>query len=549
MPDNDIQWKLGEFQDDVERCFVYLKSQWFLTRLRSKSHDLWASQPIPELSNRLGWLELPQDSVSLIPRLEEFTENLGRDGIQQLVLLGMGGSSLAPEVIAKTFGLNDNSPRFCVCDTTHPGYISGLLKTLNLKKTFFLVSSKSGTTLETMALFHFFWKHAVADCNNPGKHFAAITDPGTPLERLAAEKNFREVFTAPPEVGGRFSALSVFGLLPASILRVETRKLLKLAEEEFQKTFSGEGEKTASLFLGAVLSEIGSKKDKLSFLTTPSLRSFPAWLEQLIAESLGKEGKGLVPVIDEPLIKPEDYSADRLFIFYSLKEEKSSEFDSLIKKIVRLGHPVICFNLTDKEYLSAEMFRWEVAVAVAGSLLEVHPFNQPDVALAKSFTKEMLESESKGKEGLVTYNAWEEGKIRKVMEGWLDSAKERDYISILAFLSPEAELYHSLQSLRKCFLEKSRLATTFGYGPRYLHSAGQLHKGGPNTGLFLQLVDEPEEKLLIPHSSYTFRDLINAQSRGDYLALKQRGRRVVRISLGKEPQKAVQQLIRMTEEL
>lgn len=549
MNGTNIQWKLGQYESEVNKCFIYLKSQWFLKRLRSKNYELWASQPIPELVNRLGWLELPRESTSLIPRLEKFVGNLVDSGIKNVVLLGMGGSSLAPEVFAETFGLKDHFSFFSVCDTTHPKYISRLHKSLDLKKTLFLVSSKSGTTVETISLFNFFWKEIEAESINPGKHFTAVTDPGTPLEKLAREKEFLEIFTAPLEVGGRFSALSVFGLLPASILKVDIRKFLKLAEDEFEKTFSVESENSLSLLLGAVLGELSQKKDKITFLTTPSLASFPSWLEQLIAESLGKEGKGLVPVTNEPLIRPEDYSSDRLFVFYSLYEEKNPEFDSMIEKINCSGHPVICFDLPAEEYLSAEMFRWEVAVAVAGSLLDVHPFNQPDVALAKSLTKEMLEIGRKDKNEEDTYNTEQEEQLKKAMKEWLGSAVERDYICLQAFLPPGENINNELQSLRKYLLEKTRLATTLGYGPRYLHSTGQLHKGGPGSGLFLQLVDDPEEDLPVPGTTYSFKDLITAQSKGDYLALKQRKRRVIRINLGKSPEKSIKKIIRIAEEL
>jgi transaldolase/glucose-6-phosphate isomerase len=474
-----------------------------------------------------------------------FAEEIKGEGFTHVVLLGMDGSSLAPEVFQKTFGKSPGYPELIVLDSTHPEAVSALAGKLNFQNTLFLVSSKSGTTLETLSLFRVFWKKASEESPNPGRHFAAITDPGTPLEKLARERKFRSVFLAPSDVGGRFSALSEFGLLPAALIGVDIRRLLDRARLAAQENASGAPEKGSSaLELAAALGEIGKLRDKLTLFTSPSLGSFPEWLEQLIAESTAKNGRGILPIAREPLVPLEFYGQDRLFCALTLAGDDCRQIDKRIKALEMAGHPVISIRLEDPIELGGEMFRWEVAVAAAGSILAIHPFNQPDVQLAKDFTGKSLEKikASGGKYSAEGFSLADENKVSGALKGWISQASKGDYVAILAYLDPHPEIKQAVEALRLEITRHTQLPVTLGFGPRYLHSTGQLHKGGPNKGLFLQLVDEPEKDVEVPETDYTLGILIQAQSLGDFQALKERGRRILRLNLGKDAYRGLNRL-------
>jgi transaldolase/glucose-6-phosphate isomerase len=467
------------------------------------------------------------------------------DGLEHVVLLGMGGSSLAPDVFANTFGSAPGHPALTVLDSTHPEAVLAVERRIDMEKTLFVVSSKSGTTLETLSLFRTFWERAMRASNTPGRHFVAITDPGTPLEQLANERGFRRVFRAPSDVGGRYSALSVFGLVPAALIGVDVHRLLDRAwtMAEASSFCVAEGN-NPSLTLGAALGELAAQdRDKVTFLTSPSLAAFPAWIEQLIAESTGKDAKGILPVDAEPARALDGYAADRVFVGILLEGDENGSLESRLVDLGKRGHPVITIRLREKADLGQEMFRWELAVAAAGAVLEIHPFNQPDVQVAKELARKAMEGDGSAAAGGTAdaVSASEEAALRQALSGWAN-ARPGDYVAVQAYLAPTDETTATLQSIRAALGRSLGVATTLGYGPRFLHSTGQLHKGGPNTGLFLQLVDEPAEQLPVPETDYTFGALIAAQALGDYRALSQRERRVLRVNLGRDVRAGLRQL-------
>lgn len=539
--------ELGRDQSRLEERLKSWKKMNFTRRLWAKDSTLWFSEPVPEIKDRLGWLILPEIMYEKLGDLASFVHEVKEEGIINLVLLGMGGSSLAPEVFQKTFGYKKDYPGLFVLDSTHPEAVRSMQEMIDLRKTLFLVSSKSGTTLETLCLFRHFWNEMSQVYDNPGRYFVAITDPGTPLMNLAQQRSFRQVFEAPPDVGGRYSALSVFGLVPAALIGLDTHKLLDRAWIALENNaFCLPEDEAQGLILGAALGELSETRDKLTFLTSSSLASFPDWIEQLIAESTGKDGKGLVPVANEPKATIHAYDKDRIFVGLNLEGDQDREMDERLKDLEAAGHPTIRITLEEKADLGHEIFRWEIAVAATGAVIGIHPFNQPDVQLAKEFTQKMMEeakTEKPDSNEVETFSVEEPETLADALKNWIFKAKPGDYIALQAYLNPLKELTSALQKVRNELLNRTRLATTLGYGPRFLHSTGQLHKGGPNNGLFLQLVDEPEFDLPVPETNFSFGKLISAQSVGDYQALKQRGRRVLRINLGRDVAGGLEQLM------
>ena len=425
----------------------------------------------------LGWLDEPSRMRERVPELVAFADEIADDGLDAIVLLGMGGSSLAPEVLRRTFG----SEAFHVLDTTHPDAICNLEAMIDLERTLFISASKSGGTLETRSHTDYFWERS----GKRGECFVAITDPGSDLERTAVERGFRRVFTGEPTIGGRYSALSPFGIVPAALMGIDVDRLLANAERMAQLCRQGDG--NPGYELGR---ELGAGwehgRDKVCIADTDG--SFGLWAEQLIAESTGKQGKGLIPAPGE--------SPDGLD---------------------RQGATP---QIADPYSIGGEFFRWEFAVAVAGSYLEINPFDQPDVQAAKDKTNEVLAT-----------NAEPQVEPTGSIETLLAQAQERDYVCVQAFIEPTDENDRRIDDLVRKLRRQSGLVVTHGYGPRYLHSTGQLHKGGPNTGLFLQVVDDPGEELAIPGKPFGFRRLIRAQAAGDYASLEERGRRVARIHI------------------
>ncbi len=495
------------------------KGDWLdlVPRLRRADPTIWGPPGIPELANRLGWLDLPKSMRGRLPKLSDLAASVLADKIEDVVLLGMGGSSLAPEVFAATWGSQDGFPRLLVLDSTHPDQVLAVRRIIDPARTVFIVSSKSGTTLETLSGFRYFWAEAGGD----GQRFIAVTDPASPLETLARERKFRAVVPGPADVGGRFSALTPFGLLPALLVGIDPTRLLDSAAEVDWE---------ASVTMGAEWGELGRRGvDKLIVRTSADLRSYPDWLEQLVAESLGKDGRGILPVAGEPVL--DRYSEDRMFL------ELRGRGQPLVASPP--GYPVQRREIGDPYDLGAEMMTAEIATAVAGAVLRVHPFDQPDVELAKQKARVALENEPSRVDLLDLFSPVLSDKL----DDHLASMRDGDYFAIHAYLPNEEATSVLLAHLRHKVGNRFGAPTTLGYGPRFLHSTGQYHKGGPNTGVFLQLVDQPEEDLEVPETGTTFGRLIAAQALGDYLALRERGRRVLRVDLGFRRQEGLRTLV------
>lgn len=524
---NRLTLSLADYEPAVQKRLDIWQNERFAKRFFEKDYTLWSSDPT-EISNRLGWLELAQDMQKSAGQLQALSQIVKAGSFTDVVLLGMGGSSLAPEVFQKTFGNSFSYPELTVLDSTHPTAIQAIEQNLNLEQTLFIISSKSGTTLETLSLFKYFW----ARSGQRAEHFIAITDPDTPLEKLANERRFFKLFQANPDVGGRFSALSHFGLVPASLIGMDVAGFIKQAQIMVESCQEKNLPQNPALILGAALGELfQAGRDKATFIVSDSLKHFPVWLEQLIAESTGKSGKGIVPIVNEPLTTPENYPSDRFFIHLYIENEQDAQIQATFQKLERLGHPVIQIKLENKLGLAQEIFRWEMAVAAAGAVLGIHPFNQPDVQLAKDLAKQAMQTPLAQTNSVTEELSIEKAsQLKTAVQDWLSQRKQGDYIVIQAYLPPSNELTQILQSLRTRLRNKTGLATTLGYGPRFLHSTGQLHKGGPNNCLCLQIIDDvPHNQLPVPETDYTFGQLIQAQSLGDYQALKQKGRRVLRI--------------------
>jgi transaldolase/glucose-6-phosphate isomerase len=483
---NRQELRLGKYQKRVARRLQTWQADHFSSRLWKKDPTLWSAEPVAELTDRLGWLTLPESMKNQAADLRAFADRVKADGFRHVLLLGMGGSSLAPEVFQHTFGNPTGYPELMVLDSTHPAAVRSVGNKVDLSRTLFLVSSKSGTTTETSSFFYYFWQKLSQLKDQPGEHFVAITDPGTPLEKLASERSFRAIFKAPDDVGGRYSALTVFGLVPAALIGVDIEMLLDRARRMSQASSSSVRESDSPpLVLGAALAELTlAKRDKVTFVASPALAAFPSWVEQLIAESTGKERKGIVPVVNEPAAAAEKYGADRCFIYVSLKGEESKELEQNVATLASAGHPIVRIELSEKIDLGQEFFRWEVAVAAAGAALGIHPFNQPDVQLAKDLAKKAMDKKTDGgkkkPERKDEVPTTDQTALQQAVSSWLGKKKARDYLVVQAYLNPTAQHTAALQSIRLSLRDRLSLATTLGYGPRFLHSTGQLHKGGPN---------------------------------------------------------------------
>ena len=530
--------RLAGYERRVKRLIQGWEIQKFSSQLWDKNGTLWSAEPQPELTDRLGWLELPATMAEQVGEIRAFADRAKADGMSHVVLLGMGGSSLAPEVFQQTFGNAPGYPKLTVLDSTHPAAVKAVEGQIDLARTLFLISSKSGTTTETQSFFFYFWDKLKQLSLEPGRHFTAITDRGTPLEKLAGERGFRAVFSAPAEVGGRYSALTVFGLVPAAMIGVDIEKVLARARRMSEALAPGVKESAnPALALGAALGDSALlKRDKVTFLVSPSLAAFPAWVEQLIAESTGKNRKGIVPVAGEAHGVPDQYGDDRFFVFLRLASDDNHSLDALVAALETHSHPVACIDLADRYDLGQEFFRWEFAVAAAGAVLGINPFNQPDVQLAKDLAKKAMSKQgarkAKMKEEVASADA---SALEKMVAAWLGKKKPRDYVVVQAYLEPSRENSAKLAVLCAALQNRLGAATTLGFGPRFLHSTGQLHKGGPNSALVLQIVDEPTDSLAVPETNYTFNALIQAQAMGDFTALKQKRRRALRVNLGGDP--------------
>ncbi len=531
---------LGALHGTVEAALHEMALTRLVARLWSKDHTLWKPEPT-EIANRLGWLTVAEQLREKVGPLQSFAQTVRSTGFRDVVLLGMGGSSLGPEVFRCTFGSRRGFPRLWVLDSTVPGFVRQVTKAITPSRTLFILASKSGGTIEVMSLYaHFSGLVAKARKNTGAAQFIAITDPGTSLGALAHERGFRTTFTNPPDIGGRYSVLSYFGLVPAALLGLDVQMLLDRGIEMAQACRPGiPPDQNPGAYLGAVMGILGrSGRDKVTIVASPTINSFGLWAEQLLAESTGKEGKGLIPVAQEPLAPPDAYGNDRLFVYLRLESDANAENDKHIKALERAGQPVVRFALRDTYDLAAEFLRWEFATAIAGHYLGIHPFDQPNVQESKENTGRVLDY-VKAHGQLPRNDAPESG-----AELLLSQAGPGRYLAILAYLTPSPKADAAIRALRKTLLTKHHLTTTAGYGPRYLHSTGQLHKGGPNSGLFLQLIEDMKPDVSIPGQPYTFGTLAQAQAVGDFQSLQARHRTVVRVRLGSRAAQSIKKVLK-----
>ena len=530
---------LGDYLADIETTIANLERQDVAGRIWRKDHTVWKPDPT-EITNRLGWLTVTDLMREQLPILQAFADEVRIAGFRHVVLLGMGGSSLCAEVLCQVFGSPRGYPQLIVLDSTLPATVQAATEAIDLAKTLFLVSSKSGTTTEPLALYKYFRSllDSAIGKEKAGKNFVAITDPETKLARMAEEEGFRRAFLNPSDIGGRYSVLSYFGLVPAALIGLDLAKLLDRAEcMRGACASSVPVHENPGAWLGVYLGAMAFKgRDKLTLITSPAISSFGLWVEQLIAESTGKESKGIIPVIGEPLVDVKHYNNDRLFAYLRLEGDDNSAMDTAVEQIKAAGQPVMTINLQDRYDLGAEFFRWEFATAVAGAILGIHPFDQPDVQRVKDATERLLKE-------YTASGHLPQGKDTIPLNDLIDAAEKGKYLAIMAYVNQTPEVDRALGELRRKVVERHQIATTLGYGPRLLHSTGQLHKGGPDTGLFLQITASHDKDLPIPGQPYTFGVVADAQALGDLEALQSLGRHVTRIDLKQGDGTAISRLV------
>ncbi len=537
MPTTEFSWSLPDsLSDKVRQRIATLHEQDVVRRIWDRDASVWSNA---DEARWLGWLTLPMQDRDGVALVVQFANEIKAQGITDTVLLGMGGSSLAPEVMRAIIGRTDGYPALHVVDSTDPGQIRSVDRAIDVRRTLFLVASKSGTTLEVNILKQHFYHRAVKALGaaDAGRHFVLTTDPGSKLEDIAKKEGFRAIFPGVPTVGGRYSALSNFGLVPAALLGADPGVLLDRARDMAQRCASTGSDNTA-LELGAVLGELAlAGRDKPTLIAPPGLASFGAWLEQLVAESLGKVGKGIIPIEGEAAGAPDVYGRDRVFIHVRSAGAPDAAADTAVERIHRAGHPVVCIEWADRYALGAEFYRWEFATAIAGAVLGVNPFDQPDVEAAKIVTKRLAgEYEATG-----TLPDDERPLNARDVTALLDRLRQGDYFAILAFIEMNQAHRNALDSIRNLVRDRRKVAATVGFGPRYLHSTGQAHKGGPNSGVFLVITCDAAENLPVPGQRYSFGTIERLQARGDFEVLASRGRRVLRVHL-KDVEKGLRDL-------
>ncbi len=556
---------LGKYEPFVEKAIKMIDEQQYVCRLWDKDPTLWKKEPEHQkvIRNALGWLTVPETMLEEVDELKAFARRVKNDGFQYVMLLGMGGSSLCPEVFRRTFKRVEGFPQLLVLDSTDPATVKSMEQAVDVSKTVFIVASKSGTTTEPLMFYkYFFDKVSKAKPDRPGANFIAITDPGTPLEQLALEQKFRRIFLNPADIGGRYSALSYFGMVPAALVGLDVSEILERAvRADIACEDSIPVEKNPGARLGAVLGELAKHgRDKVTLITPPPIDSLGLWIEQLIAESTGKEGRGILPVAGEPLGAPERYGNDRVFVYIRTLKEPDVETEAKLRALESAGHPVVRHVMRDALSLGREFFLWEMATALAGALLGINAFDQPNVQESKDNTKYLLASyqkegklpeqlllteaegcrifvDTKNKTALQELSQKQQGNagdLAAYVRAHLSRAKKGDYVALTAYIQENETHEELLQTIRTQIRDTLKTATTVGYGPRFLHSTGQLHKGGADNGLFIQITADDAEDLKIPGEPYTFGVLKQAQALGDFQSLTSRGRRAIRFHLGKD---------------
>ena len=520
-----------------------LKALNFKDRFYKHDATLWKTEKehTDIINNSLGWTNVYDWTLTKVAEVKTFAEEIRKE-FTSVVLMGMGGSSLAPEVLRVIFGKQADYPALFILDTTNPTKILEVISKIDLEKTLFIFASKSGGTVEPSSQFAYFYGLLSQKVKNPGNNFIAITDPDTGLVKLAEEKHFRKVFINKADIGGRFSALSLFGMVPAALAGIDIEKLLKTAKKEgdiFQNT-----EDNPALILGALMGQgFINGKDKLTLIMPSEISVLGLWIEQLIAESTGKEKKGILPVVTEEIFSEKDYLDDRIFVNVNYK---SKSFKNNFKTM-----PYIEVGMEDKYQIGAQFLLWEIATAAAGAIMKIDPFDQPNVQLSKTITKNILASLAEGRkdeaaqaEFLLSKNL--QGKISKkyLLSDIAKLASNKDYFALLAYLPESEELTKLFNKMKEGLFKATQRAVIFGYGPRYLHSTGQLFKGDAGKGVFVVFSSEVKEDAVIPNQPYTFKDLCQAQALADYKALEEKGRRIIKIHLPVDIEGALKELLK-----
>ena len=547
---------LRDLPDDlrtaVERQIDTWNKEEGTKRLWSRDATLWTGS---DEAQWLGWLEIVGKQNANLAALKEISSDVKEAGFTYAVVLGMGGSSMCPEVLSMSFDPVDGFPQLLILDSTDPAQIAALEQKIDIRRTLFIVASKSGSTIEPNIFMQYFLARAREQLgpNDAARHFVAITDPGSKLEAFARTAGFRHIYSGVADIGGRYSALSNFGLVPAAVMGLDTGKMLARASAIVERCGATRSPRdNPGVALGIILGVAHNLgRDKLTIVCPPEISDFGAWLEQLVAESTGKHGKAIIPVDREKLAEPEAYGHDRLFVHIKLSRSRKSEQSSAIEKIARSGHPVVRIDLEDVYDLGAEFFRWEMATAVAGAVIGINPFDQPDVESAKVEARRIAgEYEATGQlprlqpifedakfslyaddANLKALSASSPGSVAGYLRAHLGQLKAGDYFCLLAFLEMNERHEQLLQDMRESVLQKKHVATCLGFGPRFLHSTGQAHKGGPSSGLFLQLTCDDSHDLPVPEQKYSFGIIKAAQAGGDYAVLCARRRRLLRVHL------------------
>ena len=526
-----------------------------MQRIWQRDASLWTGD---DEDRWLGWLDITEEQISQTVELRNLAKEVWSAGFKDVLLLGMGGSSLGPEVLRMTFGKTAGYPDLHVLDSTDPAQVKEFENKIDIARSLFIVSSKSGSTLEPNIFKQYFFERTkqVVGADKAGSHFIAITDPGSKMQKVAEADHFRHIFFGRPSIGGRYSVLSHFGMVPAAAIGIDTKKFLDRTQEMVRACgASAPLEENPGAMLGIILGTAAqSGRDKVTIITSPDISDLGAWLEQLLAESTGKVGKGIIPIDREELAAPEVYGNDRVFAYVHTEHATEVGVDAKVAALEKAGHPVVRISMADVYDLGAECFRWEIATAVAGSILGINAFNQPDVEASKIATRNLTSEYEKTGSLPAERPVLEDSGIKlftddknstalakgsagdKSLAGYLKAHLNRigpgDYFAVLGYIPMNAEHEKSLQEIRHAVRDKKHVATCLGFGPRFLHSTGQAYKGGPNSGVFLQITSDDALDLPVPQQKFTFGVVKAAQSRGDFQVLIERGRRALRVHLG-----------------
>ena len=564
---NRLTYKLpGRLAGAVAWSLEDWKTNNKVARLWQKDASLWSGT---DESNWLGWLTITEEQIAHIDVLKQVAEDVKKARFKDALLLGMGGSSLCPEVLRMTFGKMKGFPELHVLDSTDPAQIKAIEAKVDLQRTLCIVSSKSGSTLEPNIYKQYFFERVKAKVGEKeaGNHFSAITDPGSKMQQVAEADKFRRIFLGVPSIGGRYSAISNFGMVPAAVMGLDVEKFLKSTEEMVTACgASSAADFNPGVILGTILGVAANHgRDKITIVTSPGIFDLGAWLEQLIAESTGKIGKGIIPVDRERLARPASYGNDRVFAYVRLASKPNKAQDAAVAALEKAGHPVVRITLPNTYNLGQEFFRWEIATAVAGSIIGINAFNQPDVEASKIETKKLTsqyettgslpaESPFFEEKGIKLFAdekntaALKGGaKLAEVLKAHLSRIGAGDYFAVLGYITMNPANEETLQRIRHAVRDKKKVATVLGFGPRFLHSTGQAYKGGPNSGVFLQITGDDAKDLPVPGQKYTFGIVKAAQARGDFAVLAERGRRALRVHLGKNLKTGLAMLMRAVQ--